>query len=260
MLKYSEFMPYAPEVLGDRVRINHDSGGCSGNSKSMLIVRKDDGSVYAKCFRCGQWGCNKHAKLRPSLFKKAAVTPRGIDMPADASVDWDDFDVRAKKYLFSHHFTETVTREHGIAWSKSMDRLIFPIRNKGKYLGYQAKSFTGSPKYITRTNTPDTMYYHHPVLNDTVLIVEDMLSGIRGSQLLSTFALLGTELTPPKLVELSKYNSFILWLDNDNSIVKTKQLEIYNRLNLFGKTKIIKESREVKELTINQIKKVINYK
>ena len=106
------------------------------------------------------------------------------------------------------------------------------------------------------------MYYQVDKGGESVLIVEDTLSAIRGGQLrsslqLSSFALLGTTMTNKMFRELSRYSVFYIWLDNDNSIVKQKQLELFNRLSLFGEVKMIKSDIEVKELDIKQIEHIL---
>ena len=37
---------------GQKVRVSHDTAECSGSSKSLLIERKEDGTISAYCFRC----------------------------------------------------------------------------------------------------------------------------------------------------------------------------------------------------------------
>ena len=53
MLQYKEFVPFAPS----HGFIRKDHGfGCEGSSVAMKIWCNDDGTISAKCWRCGQKG------------------------------------------------------------------------------------------------------------------------------------------------------------------------------------------------------------
>ena len=54
MLDKSLILELAPALPGI-VRVNHNTKYCSGDSKSLRIERKADGTIWAKCFRCGEW-------------------------------------------------------------------------------------------------------------------------------------------------------------------------------------------------------------
>jgi len=256
-LQPHEFMNHAPDEAGTKVRVNHNSTNCSGNSTSMVIERKNDGTVSAKCFRCGQWGTDKNGS-KPSMFSAPKNIDRSANTPNDLVHEWAKWDVRATTYVNQFGFSEEVTTLAGIGWSPHRRRLIIPVSNRtAENAGWIAKSFDDHPRYYTRTNTPENMYWQREVDTSEVLVVEDVLSGIRGSEGLSSFALLGTSLTNKMTRELSRYNKFYIWLDNDNSIVKQKQLEIFNKLSLFGEVKMIKSNKEVKELGIDKIKDIL---
>jgi len=105
------------------------------------------------------------------------------------------------------------------------------------------------------------MYQHHHTSTTDVLIVEDSLSALKASKVLSTFALLGTELSTTMKQELiaTGYQKFFLWLDNDNTVVKMKQLKIANELSLFGEVKLITLEREPKECSEVEITGILYY-
>ena len=262
MLRPNEYMNHAPAEAGVKVRMNHASPHCSGNSKSMVVERKNDGTVSAKCFRCGQWGSDSKT-YKPSMFSAPENKIRSKDMPSDLTYKWSEWSVKATTYINKFGFTETDTTDAGIGWSKSLKRLVIPVKNRStSFAGWIAKSWEDNPRYYTATHIPEMMYYQVDKGGESVLIVEDTLSAIRGGQLrsslqLSSFALLGTTMTNKMFRELSRYSVFYIWLDNDNSIVKQKQLELFNRLSLFGEVKMIKSDIEVKELDIKQIEHIL---
>jgi hypothetical protein len=127
--------------------------------------------------------------------------------------------------------------EYEIGFSNKINRLVIPVNNLHQgYSGYITKSFDPSDtRYYS--NFPDPRYaYNHVVNGDRereVVVCEDVLSSIRASKVLSSFALCGTELTSHARAELiDNYDTFYLWLDNDNRQVKLKQLKIKDELSL----------------------------
>ena len=259
-LRHEEFMPHAPDGPGPTSRVNHDSQSCSGNSRSMAVWVNNDGTVGAKCHRCGATGFSRGNK--PSGFKSAPKSKKvRYELPADMEYDWGKFPVKAIAYLNRFKFTQQDTLLHGIGWSYEMNRLIFPASNLAmKSPGWQAKSFGVGTRYITSTRFPKFMYthIHHPA-TDGVIITEDLLSCIRASSVLSSFAVLGTGITDEMVAELTgSYRTFYIWLDNDNPTVKAQQLKMHNRLAMFGRSYIIKSDKEPKECTSEEIRSILD--
>ena len=260
-LQPHEFMNHAPDEAGTKVRVNHNSPNCRGNSTSMVIERKNDGTISAKCFRCGRYGRDKDGN-KPSMFNAPKNIDRSTNLPNDLEYEWCEWGVHATTYVNKFGFSEADTTLAGIGWSPRLRRLIIPVSNRtAENAGWIAKSFDQQPRYYTRTNTPENMYWQRENTDNgepnSVLVVEDVLSALRGSEGISSFALLGTSLTNRMVRELSRYDKFYIWLDNDNSIVRQKQLEIFNKLSLYGDVKMIKSNTEVKELSIDKVKDIL---
>lgn len=261
-LNKHEFEEHAPDYPS-KTRVNHDSSHCSGSSKSMIVERKEDMSISAKCFRCGAQGYIGGSSYKPSMSR----SPFGVrakksgKVPNDLSLSWDDFPPEVIVYLNKCGLNESDTNSNGIGFSNKINRLVIPVNNLTRgYAGYITKSFSDDTRYYT--NMPDPKYgYHHLLTHDEdagVLICEDVLSAIRGSKVLSTFSLCGTELTQTAKMELvGHHHKFYLWLDNDNTQVKLKQLKIKNELSLYGEVNLIYSDVEPKHLTDEEIYNII---
>jgi hypothetical protein len=192
-------------------------------------------------------------KSAPKNIKKEYGTPK------DIVFGWSEMPVESVAYLNKFKFCEKTTRAYGIGWSEREGRLIFPASNLTvKDPGWQGKSFNKEPRYLTRTKYPDYMYTHLDTGTKEIVICEDLLSAMRANEVLSSFALLGTNLTDFMLAELRPYHKFYIWLDNDNTQVKKEQLKIYNKLSLHGEAFLIKVDREPKECSLSELMAVIS--
>ena len=267
-LQYNEFVPHAPDTPGPTARVNHDSPSCSGTSRSMAVWMNQDGTIGAKCHRCGAGGFSKGSK--PSGFKSVPKSKKvSYEIPDDIEYDWSKWSVKAAAYINKFGFTNAQTSKYGIGYSAEMDRLIFPATNQAMVApGWQAKSFTTGTRYLTSTRFPKFMYTHIPRTNPVyqkhsyfmgaVLITEDLLSTIKGSEVLSSFAVLGTGISDEMVSELrSNYDTFYIWLDNDNATVKSQQLKMANKLSFYGKCFVIKSYQEPKELSPTEVADVL---
>ena len=255
-LKEKEYMPFAPDSVGDKVRANH----CGRSAKSMVVERTNDGTVSAKCFRCGAFGKNDH-KNKPSIEPKS-LKDKDNKLPIDVVYAWKDWNPLAINYVDNKEFTEEESKELGLGWSESMHRMIIPVSNNlHRLAGWQAKSFTGTPRYLSFSDNKKHMYYQrdnfNPLYVNSVVITEDVMSAFKCSQLLSSFAILTTKITNQMKHALMQYDRFYIWLDNDNSQVRVNQLKLHNTLSLFGDSVIIKSDKEPKEMKQNEINLVL---
>jgi len=259
-LRHEEFMPHVPDAPGPTSRVNHDSQSCSGQSRSMAVWMNNDGTYGAKCHRCGATGFSKAGK--PSGFKSVPKSKKvRYEIPEDTEYDWAKWPVKSIAYVNKFGFDMSTTARYGIGFSHEMDRLIFPATNLAmKSPGWQAKSFGTGTRYITSTRFPQYMYTHlyNPEGTKAVIITEDLFSAIRARDVLSSFAVLGTGISDQMISELRQYyDTFYIWLDNDNPIVKEAQLKMANKLSLFGTAVVIKSDKEPKECTPEEIKDVL---
>ena len=108
ILKKSEWEPYAPAEPGV-VRVNHASTGCSGSSASMKVERHDDGSVSAKCYRCGGWGRTKEkygSAMKAAIKRTKSMAyslPFTVEWPDDVTFNLDEFNTKARAKIGRAH-------------------------------------------------------------------------------------------------------------------------------------------------------------
>jgi hypothetical protein len=222
-----------------------------------------DGQISAKCWRCGKYGIHSGGKPSAFALKEPKKKYHSYDIPSDIEYDWGHIPVKVVTYLNKHGFSNATTAHYGIGWSPDSERLIFPARNlHNPDPGWQGKAWDFEPRYLTRTRSPSEMYTH--LLSDLrggpVVVVEDMLSAIRvRSKVLSSFSLLGTELSDCGLHELSTFHrEFYVWLDNDSTLVCKKAQKVANRLALFGGTvRLIRTTKEPKECSEDEVLRIL---
>jgi len=251
-----EWLPYAPDNPG-RVRVNHTSSGCSGGRSSMVVRRYEDGGVSAYCYRCGGKGSYspKFRRTKRAVAKSAThkVVKRGFHIPKDATPDITQWPRDLRVWVLSS-LTEDEARVWGFVYSPSLDQLIMPLDKENficrlsNYREYKYISYINNIEYILYNNKE----------SDKIVLVEDYLSYIKLSRYYSVCCLLGTTLTDKALLAITKeHNNFVVFLDNDNALVKRKQTAIRNRLKLFGSVKVVKHTRDPKHCTYEELQEII---
>lgn len=269
ILSAEEWEHLAPPYVG-KVRVNHNSTTCDGGRDSMLIERKEDDSLSCYCFRCGGSGYirpprgYKHPSrvhaYHPSVAPKPTVSP-----PADAHGEWTAFPREAREWLLKGGVSSVIAAEQGIQWSDSGNVLWIPARQYSRVTsGYKDSGWIlrgFNPKsYLTRTNDKDNMYGYYPssVITNTIVIVEDVISAIKCSQVVDAIAILGTH---PKQAMIQKvlsegYRKAFVFLDGDNPVVRMKAREIGRRLP-FVETQVVEVGCDPKECSIDVLKEIL---
>lgn len=263
-LEFKDFVPIGRLIaLGTKTRINHNSKYCQGESKSLQIRRLRNGVIGAKCFRCGRYGVfkkDKEAVLPKKVdgrwFKDISydeVQNKPLALPKDLELEWDKWPVEAKSFLRHARLDEVDTFIRNIGYSPSLEKVVLPLYNNGRNLiGYQLRRIfkeDTAPKYTTRKNAKDYFSFSHKTDNVCV-VVEDYLSFIRCSKYVSTVCLFGTSMSHSVVKKLSGFDRVIVFLDNDNNIVKKKQQEMKKELELWiNEVLIISSRKQPKEYT-----------
>ena len=242
-LRAEEYMPYAPDEVGQRTRVNHVSSDCTGGSNAMTVERKEDG-VYAKCFRCGAYGRNVEGKLR-HFFPKEASSITGehhsidVTMPRDCTTDVRSWPNKASAWVRRARVTDKEVIDHGISYSERLGRVVIPISNGPEFIGFIARKIFDEdegPKYYIRTKEPDKMVFtinNGVGHNEWVVLCEDVLSAIRIGRHVPSCAILGTDTSDYALSVLTRDKKYgIVFLDYDNSIVIKKSRKLKNKLEL----------------------------
>lgn len=268
-LDKDDYVPYAPESTG-KVRINHNSYDCSGESNSLVIERNTDGTISAKCFRCGRYGRYSESFYSNSAAKKEAVHAASrtrhsyVTLPSDGSTELSEWrDSRARIRILRYGLTAKEIKDNGIVYSDKLRGIVFPCSDSSGMVGYQVRTFDEElPKYYTKTIDPDRMvwYRRNTSNSNACVLVEDVLSGIKTSRHLSTACLLGTELNAGTLARILEegHREFIIYLDDDNPIVRAKQRVLKNKLELYGTVRIIhNRGVDPKELSNKELVEIL---
>lgn len=271
-LAHEDFVPHAPDSPG-MVRVNHQSVTCQGDSDSLRIVREEDGSIHAKCFRCGASGryavgVSKYAAYARQLNARTPQSMRvqQVYMPHDSTLVIGDMPALVRSKLHAYGITQADMNLYGVAWSEYHNRMIFPVTRGGHLVGWQGRSWEKDvPKYITRYKDLSDLFAYYPteVLGEgenVCVIVEDAFSAIRCAKYCNVLAMLGSDVGDKALNTILEGNTrFLIFNDWDNRIIKMKAHDILRRLKMVGaKASIISNVKgDPKEQTNEMLKAVL---
>ena len=256
-LSRAEFEHLAPAEPG-KVRVNHDSGHCSGESLSLIIERKDDDSISAHCFRCGArgWiapaGYYRQPRMGQVSGHHELVEHDGYMLPPDVSSNRAEWPVEPVQWLGKAGLLDTTRKP---LWSQERATLYLPVEQEGisaygpKLTGYVLRRF--DPKsYLTLTSDKAAFWglYRGEEGHSTVVLTEDVLSAWRVAELTDSISIMGTELKPQILSFLltSGHRRAIIYLDADNPTVKAKARSIAQALSFLPEVHVLETGRDPK--------------
>lgn len=154
-------------------------------------------------------------------------------------------------------------------WSEDRETLYIPVEQETsafgpKLVGYVLRRF--QPKsYLTLTNDRAGFWglyrasERHPGGEGRVVLVEDVISALRSSEICDSLALCGTELRPGILSTLihEGYKEAVVFLDGDNPTVKMKARKIAQRLS-WMKVRVVETGRDPKLYSTDELRKLIH--
>jgi len=147
-LPKSDFIHEAPSKVGEQVRINHVNCPQGMDTRRRLYVKRISPSrVVAFCHNCG---CKGSASTAAQMIRAKL-----IQHVYDSSLPDDlvhEIPLHYRAYLYKYRFTDAMIAKYGIMYSPLMDRLVFPVRESGKLVGWAARSNTEQPKWIYPKN------------------------------------------------------------------------------------------------------------
>jgi len=290
-LLLEDWIDSVPDNVGDQTHINHCKPG-KGNAK-LYIKRVENGAV-AFCHHCGERGYASNRILEVGGSARAGTHssrstayPVGVDckpdetsgalsgglrgnvtknicvLPKDAVnrvARWGNND--AKVWILKYGIPAHVIDAAGVCWSDYISSIIFPKYLEGELVAYQTRRFPpdDGPKYLTRgdSNSPyDAL--QGPVKGDTCVLVEDYMSALKVSQIVSACQLGGTMIRDSQMRHLLKdYSRFIIMLDNDNWQVKMNQVKLARKLGVYSsKVDIISLDMDPKEHKLSELKALL---
>lgn len=252
---------------GRTIRLQHHTDYCSGSGKPLGVTKDELGNLLYGCFRCGRAGNIRLVSFPRLQNFKAKDGGDGnsyrttVVIPSDSESNAREWSPHAKLWVGRSRVKWDEVENYGIVFSPKWGKVIIPTYHNGELVGYQRRSVDGSePKYSTVTKNSNAMIWESRRFpdDDSVVLVEDVLSAIVVGRQKNSIALQGVQVTSTLFNVLSKYNKFYIWLDNDNVKVKLQQQKLNNRLSLLGTVKIIKTHQDPKYLTDQEVTKVLD--
>jgi Zn ribbon nucleic-acid-binding protein len=255
-------------------RFSHHESCPSCGSKDNVGVW-EDGHKY--CFGCGWMDGNNGGSLsflRERLesfndWRAENYTEEEQQKKSSVYISPDDltndFPVPARAWLTEYGITDQEIVRLSIVFNKKTRRIVLPLLDKyGNLLMYQQRRiFSDDPipvKYLT-TGKVDGMVWFAKQLGeydkqDTVVVVEDILSAIKVGRLLPCQPLMGTNIPLKTLRSLSeRFDNLVVWLDPDK---KKEALKLRMALSgLFSRTEVILTDKDPKEHSNEEIKKLL---
>lgn len=276
-LKYEDIEAYVPKNTGS-IRVNHNTLHCSGSSKSLKIERKEDGSIVANCYRCGKYYLNAKTDERLRSLSSGHTTGREISsavhargrardasgvLPSDRTPDLKRWPEQQRHWIKRSGVTCDELSANGICYSPSVAGVVLPIHSMGTYQGYQVRSDYPNPKYYTsHDDRADSLwgFIASPSVDSTLVVVEDILSGIRVARVSDALVLFGNDIKTSAvgwLIE-NKYDKIMVWLDNDNGQVIRQAQKIKRRLDFLSHVSIIRHPTDPKNMSDADIQEAIH--
>lgn len=286
----AEFEEYVPDYVG-KIRATHDGDNCQNGStpNNMIVERTDDGWARAFCFRCGGRGSFelvRHYHPGQSTDRTAGEgsadhTGGGIHKPVGIErveqsrtlADSYDFPKEGREWLAKSGFTIQDADRRGCRWSGREGALFLPVvqqgvsafgdvlpgyvRRKWSPKSYNVMRLTEDPLWgLYRASETAKPLPYQLEARRPVVIVEDVLSAWRVSEVMDCIALCGTELHSPVISAVARegYTDAIVWLDADNPVVRMKARKIANRLNGLMVTHMIETGKDPKHENVGQVR------
>ncbi len=220
--------------------------------KPRLWINNDGNWVAYYCHHCGE----KLNKLyRVSLFDNHPHVEARRLASNDSGRLPDDFTPRIPgpelQWLFKY-LSPTQLKEHGVGYSASHQRIIFPVQG-----GYLERSVDSKPKWKTSGTLSQTIMVNQDSL--LLVLVEDLVSAIKVmSAGYSVMPLYGTSLSHEgKLKILTNHgtNRVAVWLDKDATHKSDKMLK---ELELYIRTVQVITDKDPKEYIEKEIRRILH--
>lgn len=188
--------------------IHHTACPDCGSRDNCAIY--DDGHEW--CFGCGYYKSSQPWKKVIRATKKSDR----FNLPSDASYNLSK---EAKDWYHTYKISDTEAAKNRFQWSESKKWLIMPVWSQlGELKMFQARCFGTGPKYFTKGPVQEVDHILGNKSSKVLYVVEDMLSAIKISRLVTAMPLFGSNMSDEKILRLSKnYDTLMIWLDYDKA-------------------------------------------
>lgn len=255
---------------GRRTRIE-----CCAQDKSLLLSNEERG-YRAYCFRCGPRGFIAHGdfsidQLRRRREEFALLQEAHVRLPKDFTTT---IPPKEAVWLYKAGISHEVALHYKFGYSESLRRVILPVMDSEKLIGFTARSTIGAkPKYIERmVQTSSAVFNADPAIvlpatkdwcmdaGPDLVITEDILSAVRVGRIARRcMALLGTSANAEQLAGIDACNTIAVWLDPDRP-GRRAAFNITRRLALYGKTvRTVPSTRDPKYYSNREIRGLLRW-
>jgi len=258
-------------ALADGLGLDESRAGlvcpmCKGGvhkDKAFVVTRKADGVLYY-CYRvtCGYTGMihsidrelMKNRKRKSNVFVPRPYEYKTIEL-STAQQEW---------FNGKYGITASELVDCGVSYNPERNSYVYPIRDyRGYEIGYEDRVYDGSRdcKSIQYwVNDSPTCHFTTLMVREQqrIVVVEDMLSGIRCSRYAPTVVALGTALGA-KVEYLRRFTkNLVIYLDKD---AMSTAMQVKNRYNMFfDSIKILYTRADPKDCSDDVLKKLLDYK
>ena len=236
-------------VLNDEVKYRHDE--CQGNTGNLYVrYGLKNGSLgwFYHCHSCasmpgGVSGFHSAEKLSaPSetLAQLRALLASPADVIADTIALPDDITYNLPpiviKYMLKYNLTDFEVGLSRFGWSRGLDRLIMPVYVEEELVYWQGRNLgevtEDRPKYknvyLSGSRDIFAKFYRRDRClgladENTVVLVEAIISAVKLSRHVDSIALLGSYISPSILELVEQYKTVLIWLDPDKKPVSIKE-------------------------------------
>ena len=264
---------------GESLNVDHDHCPAGYDGKRRLWVKRDD-SGHSAGYHC------KHCGMRGQVKLQSRVTgnrPRHRPKPASQNhkarhyephyktgCSVEDAPMKLRNWIYSALPPEYV-KALGVYFSKEKDRLVLPVFRGGKVVRYDARrNGAYGAKYLSAHDPAELNTRYLPIsrsfspeYGSTVVICEDWtsaakvsLAGERDKLPLVGVALWGTSFDLEEFVRTweNKANRVVVWLDNDNRVVRKRAKDIAMELETcYGRVRRVTKQVDPKQKTTAEI-------
>jgi len=249
--------------LNDGQSLRKNCPSC--RAKNTFTVLNDGGSIVYNCYKLdctlsGAYHTNMTAQeIQLRLAKHKLSTP-----PEPETMVIPEYVVEPSPRetpLFYEYVTDWDIPSENLMYDVKDTRIVLPIYHSGRMIDANGRSLTGKqPKWFRYTGVADYYIVGKPE-NNTLIVVEDMVSAMIANQMvtnLSAMAILGTSLTLKHMAKIGEYSKVIVALDPDaahKTLIFKKEIELWSgvetialRLDDDIKYRVVSDIDKLKEM------------
>ena len=250
-------------------RFEHDCPTGPGRDRPLVVTRIATGWKWF-CHRCGEKGIKWAKGLSPKEWLKfnqarevfENMTVSKVTLPHGMT---KHIPAVGLAWLYKYGIEDADIDYYGIGYSTTLNRVVLPVYGEdGTLLYYQARNLGAiterSPKYmnVKARGRQDIYFKVTPPerKTDKVVIVEDILSGIRVGKIKDSYGLLNAYIPDDLIFLLAKvYPLIVLWLDPDKWDRMLKRTKRFRSLGL--NVKMVRVNQDPKFYTDDEIGQTI---